>query len=189
MENNNTPRELAEIVENSMRQFNEGMAHREALSIRIGRRTTQIIRFGMTSIIMLGAALFYLIYILTTDFAVIRTHMEKMSGHMSSMESDFTAVAGDISRVQRTLIAVNENITIMPAMNISVANMDTSLVALSGDLNSMLEQIYTMNTSVGNMAGNLQLMNRQFTDMNITVGHMAGNVNQISKPMKMFPFQ
>jgi len=25
--------------------------------------------------------------------------------------------------------------------------------------------------------------------MNITVGHMAGNVNQISKPMKYFPFQ
>jgi len=115
--------------------------------------------------------------------------MEKMSGHMSSMETDFTSVAGDISRVQNTLMALNENITIMPAMNSSVGNMDTSLITLSGDLHSMVEQIYTMNTSVGNMAANLQLMNKQFTDMNITVGHMAGNVNQMSKPMRMLPFQ
>lgn len=189
MENNNSPRELAEIVETTMREFNEGMAHRENLSIRIGRRTTQIIRFGMTSMLMLGAALFYLIYILTTDFAVIREHMEKMSGHMSSMESDFSTVAGDINRVQKTLARVNENITIMPDMNASIGNMDTSLISLSGDMHSIVEQIYAMNNSVGNITANLQLMNKQFTDMNITVGHMAGTVNTMSKPMKMFPFQ
>jgi len=55
MENNNSPRQIAEIVENALKEFNEGMAHRESLSIRIGRRTTQIIRFGMTSMMMLGA--------------------------------------------------------------------------------------------------------------------------------------
>ncbi|MDH3899516.1 MAG: hypothetical protein OEU51_00555, partial [Gammaproteobacteria bacterium] len=99
MENNNSPREIAEIVESALHEFNEGMAHRENLSIRIGRRTTQIIRFGMTSMMMLGAALFYLIYILTSDFAVIREHMEMMSMHMSSMESNLTSVAGDISKV------------------------------------------------------------------------------------------
>ena len=54
MENNNNPREVAEIVESALRNFNEGMAHREQLSIRIGRRTTQIIRFGMISMLMLG---------------------------------------------------------------------------------------------------------------------------------------
>lgn len=139
MENNNSPRQIAEIVENSLREFNEGMAHRENLSIRIGRRTTQIIRFGMTSMLMLGAALFYLIYILTSDFAVIREHMEKMSIHMSSMDSNLTSVASDIGQVQGTLTAINENITIMPAMNSSVSNMDNSLITLSGDMHSMVE--------------------------------------------------
>ena len=47
MANNNDPREVAEIVESAMHQFSEAMYHREQLSIRIGRRTTQIIRFGM----------------------------------------------------------------------------------------------------------------------------------------------
>lgn len=189
MATTDSPRQLAEIVESSLREFNAGMAHRENLSIRIGRRTTQIIRFGMTSMLILGAALFYLIYILTSDFAIIRLHMEKISEHMASIESNFTSVAGDIDAVQKTLVVLNDNITVMPAMNDSVARMDASLLALSGDLRSMVEQIYTMNGSVGNITANLQLMNKQFTDMNFTVGHMAGNVNQMSKPMKMFPFQ
>jgi hypothetical protein len=77
----------------------------------------------------------------------------------------------------------------MPDMNTSVSNIDTSLISLSGDMRSMVEQIYAMNGNVSNITGNLQLMNKQFTDMNITVGHMAGNVNTMSKPMKMFPFQ
>ena len=47
MANNDTPREVAEIMENAMHEFSEAMYHREQLSIRIGRRTTQIIRFGM----------------------------------------------------------------------------------------------------------------------------------------------
>ena len=34
----------------------------------------------------------------------------------------------------------------------------------------------------------LKIMNKQITDMNLVMGHMAGNVNQISRPMKMFPF-
>ena len=36
MDNNDT-REVAEIIENAMREFNESMFHREQLSIRIGR--------------------------------------------------------------------------------------------------------------------------------------------------------
>ena len=91
MENNNNPREVAEIVENTLRNFNEGMAHREQLSIRIGRRTTQIIRFGMLSMLMLGLALFYLIFILTKDFAAITIHMDDMSGNVNQMAKPMKA--------------------------------------------------------------------------------------------------
>lgn len=189
MENNNSSREIAEIVENSLTEFRKGMEAREQLSIRIGRRTTQIIRFGMTGMTILGLALFFLIFILTKDFATITDEMELMSGYMASMDSNFTAVATNISQVQKTLVVLNDNITVMPKMYQAVANMDTSLVTLSGDLTAMVEQIYTMNGSVSAMTANMQLLNKQFTDMNITVGHMAGNVRQMSKPMKMLPFQ
>jgi hypothetical protein len=189
MENHNNTRAVAEIMENAMHEFSEAMAHREQLSIRIGRRTTQIIRFGMAGLSILGLALFYLIFILTKDFSTITGHMERMSGNMYSIESNFAAVARDMHQVQQTLLGLNDNVRVMPAINGAVQNLDSSLLALSNDLHSMVVPIHNMNSGVGNLAANLQLMNRQFTDMNVSVGHMSGNMNQMAKPMKMFPFQ
>ena len=74
------------MVERSLDDFRKGMEYREQLSIRIGRRTTQIIRFGMTGMAILGLALFYLIFILTKDFSDIRMHMTEMSGNAHDME-------------------------------------------------------------------------------------------------------
>jgi len=189
MENNNNQKEMLEIVERSLDDFRKGMEYREQLSIRIGRRTTQIIRFGMTGMAILGLALFYLIFILTKDFSDIRKHMTEMSGYMYNMERDFSIVAGSITQVHKTMLVLNDNIMVMPEMNSSVGNMDTNLGVLSTDLHSMVEQIHYMNGNVSSLASNMQLLNNQFTDMNRSVGHMSGNVNQMAKPMKIFPFQ
>ena len=188
MENNNTQREMLDIVERSLDDFRKGMEYREQLSIRIGRRTTQIIRFGMLGLSILGLALFYLIFILTKDFSNITTHMTVMSGYMNRIDNNFTTVAGTINRVQETLLVLNESITVMPALNSSVGNMDHNLGVLSTDLHAMVEQIQYMNGNVASMAGSLQFLNNQFTDMNHIVGNMAANMNQMAKPMKIFPF-
>jgi len=188
MDNNNNQKEMLEIVERSLDDFRKGMEYREQLSIRIGRRTTQIIRFGMLGLSILGLALFYLIFILTKDFSNITTHMTAMSGYMNQMDKSFTTVAGTINRVQETLLVLNESITVMPALNGSVGNMDHNLGVLSTDLHAMVEQIQYMNGNVASMAGSMQILNNQFTDMNRTVGNMASNMNQMAKPMKVFPF-
>lgn len=187
MEENNQ-REIAEIVEASLRDFRDGMEYREQLSIRIGRRTTQIIRFGMAGLSILGIALFYLIFILTKDFSAITVHMTEMSGYMKNMETSFDKVTLTIGQVQQTLTVLNDNITVMPALNNSVGNMDTNLGSLSTDLNTLVGQIAHMNTSVDRMAASMQTLNNQFADMNMIVNNMAANMNQMSKPMKVFPF-
>ena len=194
MDNNNT-REVTEIIESAMREFNESMAHREQLSIRIGRRTTQIIRFGMTGMIILGLALFYLIFILTKDFSAITVHMDDMSGFMGNMDQNLVVVGQTLPRIQDTLILLNKNITVMPALNQSVGNMDSSLGSLSTDMHTMIDQLNQMNSSVANMTGSvsnmttsMHVLNNQFTDMNRIVDGMSGNVNQMAKPMRAFPF-
>ena len=189
METSNSPRELADIVENAMREFREGMEHREQMSIRIGKRKTQIIRFGITGMAILGMALFYLIFILTKDFSQVTVHMDHMSAYMLQMQTDIGSISGDIGHMQETMLRINDNTSIMSAMNNAVTSMDGSLVNLSGDVHSMAEQIYAMNGNVGNMTANIQLLNRQITDMNVTMGYMSGNVNDMAKPMRMFPFQ
>ena len=188
MDNNNNQKEIAGMVERALDDFRQGMEYREQLSIRIGRRTTQIIRFGMIALSILGLALFYLIFILTKDFSNITTHMIEMSGYMNSMEKNFTSVAGTITQVESTLVRLNEHITVMPALNDSVGSMDSNLGLLRTDLHSMVEQIEYMNGNVLNMANSMQVLNNQFNDMNRTVGNMAANMHQMAKPMKVLPF-
>lgn len=189
MENNNNTREIAEIVENALSEFRKGMEAREQLSIRIGRRTTQIIRFGMFGLSVLGLALFYLIFILTKDFATITDEMERMSVNLTNMEGYFSTVATDITSIRQTLLVLNDNIMVMPVISRTVGNMDASLAAMSGDLRTVTGQMASMNSNMASVNGNMQILNKQISDMNLVMGHMAGNVNQISKPMKMFPFQ
>jgi len=189
MANNNNPREVAEIVENAMHEFSEAMYHREQLSIRIGRRTTQIIRFGMFGLSVLGLIMFYLLYILTADFAKITSNMESISVRMTNMNSNFDSVSRDMGYLRQTLVLMNDNITVMPRMNTTIGFINDNLGALSNDLHAMLEQINHMNGNVGAMTGSMQLLNRQLGDMNLNVGNMSGNMHQMAKPMKMFPFQ
>jgi methyl-accepting chemotaxis protein len=189
MAENNDPRALVEIVESAIHEFNEAMYHREQLSVRIGRRTTQIIRFGMFGLSILGLIMFYLLYILTADFARITTNMEDISGRMTRMDNNFATVSRDMTDLRQTLTRMNDSIAVMPQMNHTIGNLNDNLGALSSDLHAMLEQIDRMNTSVATMTGSMQLLNRQLVDMNLNVGTMSGNMHQMAKPMKMFPFQ
>jgi len=189
MDNNNETREIAEIVESALADFRKGMEAREQLSVRIGRRTTQIIRFGMFGLSVLGLALFYLIFILTKDFATITDEMERMSVNLTNMEGYFSSVSSDLTGIRQTLLVLNDNIMVLPVISSTVGNMDASLATMSGDLRTVTGQMASMNSNMASVNGNMQIMNKQITDMNMVMGHMAGNVNQISKPMKMFPFQ
>ncbi len=102
MENNNTG-EVAEIVGNALRDFNEGISHGEQLSIRIGRRTTQIIRFGMLSMMMLGLALFYLIFILTRDFSAIS--LQVLNKQFTDMNRSIDSMAGNMHQMAKPMKA------------------------------------------------------------------------------------
>jgi uncharacterized protein YoxC len=188
MENNNNQKEIVAMVERALDDFRQGMASREQLSIRIGRRTTQIIRFGMSALSILGLALFYLIFILTKDFSNITTHMTEMSGHMYNMDSNFTTVTGAINQVEQTLLRISDHIAVMPALNDSVGTIDSSLGLLRTDMHSMVEQIAHMNGNVSNMANSIQVLNNQVGDMNRAVNSMAANMHQMAKPMKVLPF-
>ncbi len=112
-----------------------------------------------------------------------------MSGYLDTMEGNFTSVATDMTSIRQTLHVLNDNVMVMPVISRTVGNMDASLAAMSGDLRTVTGQMASMNSNMASVNGNMQIMNKQISDMNLVMGHMAGNVNQISKPMKMFPFQ
>ena len=77
--------EIARSVENTLRDFHDAMKLREDLSVRIGTRTTQIIRFTMFAMALLMTAMFCLIYVLMDNMSNITYRMVDMSSYMKEM--------------------------------------------------------------------------------------------------------
>jgi tRNA(Phe) wybutosine-synthesizing methylase Tyw3 len=109
--------ELAGLVADSLHAFSEAMHHREQLSIRIGRRTTQIIRVGMFGLSVLGVIMFYLLHILTTDFARITTNMDMMSDRMTTLNDNFARVSNSVVDLQQSLTGKLAELPVEQVMN------------------------------------------------------------------------
>ncbi|OQW94429.1 MAG: hypothetical protein BWK79_05895 [Beggiatoa sp. IS2] len=166
----------------AMADFNSAMKMREDLSIRIGRRTTHIIRFTMMAMMVLGSAMFYLIHTLTSDMLRITQHMDEMSSYMRGMSSDFRSVATHVDKMRLSVDKMNSFMESMPAMNTSVAQISADITQMTGDMKKMNQNMTTMSFDMMNMSV-------QFIAVNNKLGVMGYDVNRMSAPMKLFPFQ
>jgi phospholipid/cholesterol/gamma-HCH transport system substrate-binding protein len=98
-------KELAQIVESSLRDLNSAMTKTEALSIRIGRRTTQIIRFSLGGLMVLGLIMFYLLYLLTRDMGAMAINtrvLPAMNGSVAGMGqnmANLASISADLRRL------------------------------------------------------------------------------------------
>ncbi|MGB5338111.1 MAG: hypothetical protein WBO06_03340 [Gammaproteobacteria bacterium] len=187
-------REPFEIMENSMMQFNEAMRLREELSVRIGRRTSQIIRVGAISVSLLSLAVVYLTYALKTDMQNMSGYMEQMTGMMQSMT---TAIAympemnasiqnmnSHIALIQQDLNGMNTSVGSMDRQMDHLRSMDVQmdyLRSMSGDMSGLRQDVNFMNQHVAGM-------NHQMGALTGSVGAMGYNVKRMAAPAKMLPF-
>lgn len=121
---------VAQSVEKTMADFLEAMRLREELSIKIGRRTSQIIRVGAFTVSLLSLAIMYLTASLNTDMKKMSNRMDEISITMKSMDASMTSV---------------------PAMATSVGTM-------SRDVNIMSQQLHFLNGNVGAMGRDVDRM-------------------------------
>jgi len=180
-------RDLLEIVENSMAEFNEAMRKREELSIRIGRRTTQIVRVGAVTVGLLSLAVLYLTAALKDDMSKMSEQMTQITGFMQTMSVSVNAVPVMSASVQDMNVLMQDmasSIRAVPAMTTSVQRMNI----LMQDMASSIGAVPVMSTSVQRMSADMTAMNNQIHFLNRNVGNMGYNVDRMASPMKMFPF-
>lgn len=97
------------VMENRahMADFAEAMRLRDALSVRIGRRTTQIIRFSAAALLVISLAIIALILTLIMHMRDITMRMDDMTGHMASMRRDFSQVTYNVNNMDQRFGVVN----------------------------------------------------------------------------------
>jgi len=190
-----TPREIAEIVESTMRQFNSAMKRREALIMRIGIQTAQIIRVSMIGFILLMIAIFTLLTILLTDMGDIIQGIDEVSEHMKQINQNIMLVAENmagmkqsVDLVKTSINNVNEHIKVMPLMNLAVEKISDDMLKINDSINYININIASLNEHVDMMRTDMAQMSYQFTGLNSQLGAMGHNVDRMAAPMKMFPF-
>ncbi|MDH5712126.1 MAG: hypothetical protein OEZ15_10760 [Gammaproteobacteria bacterium] len=155
-------REIAQSVEKTMADFLEAMKLRDELSVRIGRRTTQIIRVGAGTVSLLSLAIMYLTASLNTDMKVMSNRMDEISVTMKSMDTYISSVPQMANRIDEIALTMN--------------SMDGSI-----------KTVPAMATAVGNMSRDVNIMSQQLHFLNGNVGAMGRDVDRMSAPMRMFP--
>jgi methyl-accepting chemotaxis protein len=177
---------VCDIVSTTMADFKEAMELKIELSSRIGRRTTQIIRYGLLSVLALAAAMFYLISTLTTDFARITQYMDVMSISMKNIDNNITSVADNLNTVEQTLVKINQSVSVMRNMDATMAGLNGNTGEMSDDLKLMVQQLGGVRKDVNMMSRNFTALNYNIDGMNRNVQRMSGAMNKLSRPMDMF---
>lgn len=193
---NKTSEEMCEIVSTVMRDFRESMEMSREMSIRIGSRTTQIIRMGMLSVFILGAVMTYLITTLAGDFGRMTENMDAMSGYMKNMNNSFSDVSGRLAHMDLTLTGMNQSVYVLPEINKTMSLLGRSTYQMSSDMHTMVVDVSEMQTDVSSMSGNLDTMDKKVGGMNNAVNDMTGSMRrmngemrQMSRPMDFFPLK
>lgn len=127
MPNESTNQEILLRFESAMGDFHEAMRLRDELSVRIGSRTTQIIRFSLFLMTLVSLLLFYLIWSLSQD-------MHQMTGHMTTMSYNMQSMNQNVSLMNQQMIHMNQN---MNAMNQSFYQVTRDTHAMSSPIRMM----------------------------------------------------
>ncbi|MDH5473515.1 MAG: hypothetical protein OEY61_11725 [Gammaproteobacteria bacterium] len=130
-------RDIALIVEKTMEDFHEAMRLRDELSIRIGRRTSQIIRVGAITVSLLSLAIVYLTASLNKDMSRMLLRMDVMSTSVQKMESH--------------VAEMSQNMQSLPTMT-------TSVTAMQHEMQGMNQQIHWLNGNIGSMGHDMNRM-------------------------------
>jgi len=195
MTENENPKEIAELVESSLREFNVAMQRRETLIFEISAQTAQLIRFSMISLMIWAAAMFALIVVLLSDLGNITQRLDEVAGYMKNISQNITVVAGNVYEVKHSLDNLNEHAKVIAMMNDSVTKMSEQVFNINTNINDINTSINQINSSVITLSDNIALMrvdlakmNHQFSGLNSQLGVMGSNVNRMTAPMKYFPF-
>ncbi len=155
-------------------------------NFHLEQRLATLYRFFFIAFSLLVISLSFLVIILAKQMPQITHAIAKMNGY-------FATVSNEMSRVDRSMQVMEENMDSMPSIISNVDRIHGDMAYLSSDIGKMSMTMDNMDDNMGWMTTNLADMRHSFGIMDHTVYGMGRSVNQMSTPMRMFnwmiPFQ
>ena len=150
-----------------------------AMHLRVARRTTSVIRFGMISLAVVGVSLFLLL--LTLAYQI-----QPMIGAVNTMNGHFTHISRNMGVMKEAILEMESNIRPLPLMAGEMYRMQGSVGDLTGSTNSLSLRMNNLDTNMASITQGVTRMTASFALINQTVGIMGADVNRMSGPMRVF---
>ncbi len=188
-------KQVADTIDHAMTEFNKAMKRREALIVRIGTQTTQIIKFSMLGLGVVTVTVFALIVILLSDMGDITKRLDEVASYMKEINKNIIIVGKNVNGmtdsidlVKNSIDEMDKNVAFMPALNDSTTKISTEMIAINYSLNKMTAHIDSLTINIDEMGTNMAIMTHQVGGLNNSLGMMGRNVDRMAAPIKMFPF-
>jgi len=156
--------------------------------VRDSRRTFLIGRTALIITMLLAPPVFYLIWTLVGHMGVITDRMQHMRDQVTEMRQDFDEVALRMANIDGAVSKMSHSIAVIPPMEQRLAGMRADFDVMTEAMGGITPNVTNIDQILGVMDRDMAEMNNAFGFVNRDVFRMRHNVNQMSSPMRMFPF-
>jgi hypothetical protein len=175
--------EITEEQEARVRQatedFRKAMVIRNAMSVRVAKRVTAILRIGMVSLGVVTIILMMMLYAFTSK-------MDEMIVALNTMNVKFSSMAEDMTAMKTTLYDMENNVAYVPAITRATTDMTGNVGNMRSSVKTMQQTIGQLNNEVYATTGQVTNMTQHIRTLDPAVQHMGRDVNRMSGPMRMF---
>jgi len=146
-----------------------------AMHLRVARRTTSVVRFGMISLAVVGVSMFLLL--LTLAFQI-----KPMIGSVNTMNGHFTQISDNMRLMKDAILEMEANVSPLPLMSGEMYRMQGSVRELTGSTNSLSLRMDNPDTNMASITQSVTRMTSSFAFINQTVGIMAPTLTACPGP-------
>lgn len=176
-----------EKINNILKSFDEIMALRTDLTLRIGKRVTQIVRIATLGLLILAMAMLYLIFTLGNDMGLITKHMREMNDHMIIMRQNFEIVAERMQTMESSVKSMSGSIQVMPALAKDVQTMEKTVTKMQQNMININGTLFAMRQSMMALSKDVEGMRLRFEDLTLSLNGIGNNVNRMTQPFQPIP--
>lgn len=137
------------------------------------QRARHLLRASVVALACLALVNVHFIYLLTEEFG-------DMIHRMVSMYEHFGRVAERMNDMTDEVVAMENEVRLMPIMSQQTGSMKHSIVGMAADIDLMARDVAQMRQRVGGMNQDMMIMARQFHQLNVNVGAMGVDVRHMA---------
>jgi outer membrane murein-binding lipoprotein Lpp len=166
-------------VRQATEDFRMAMEIRNAMSVRVAKRVTAILRIGMVSLGMVTIILMMMLYAFTSK-------MDEMIVALNTMNTKFSSMAEDMTVMKTTLYGMEKYVAHVPSITRATVDMTGNVGIMHTSVETMQQTIGQLNNEVHVTTGQVTNMTRHIRTLDPAVQHLGTDVNRMSGPMRMF---